>query len=118
MSKLNFYLLCFILQAPDHWDPGEYVGLIYRDRMRHWNDKQQVLKLYSQVFETTVSIRPNDFHLTSKHIQVGQAVLVRKHGKTISSGMADKELALLHHNLPTMESLLHCLDMNWMAILV
>ena len=34
------------------------------------------------------------------------------------SSISGRPLLVLHHCLPAMESLMTCLDMNWMAILV
>ncbi len=56
-----------------------------------------------------------EFHVTSGMLQVGHSFLRRKDTVT-EEGV--KSLSLLHHCRPALESLIKCVQMNWMAILV
>ncbi|XP_068698835.1 midasin-like [Montipora foliosa] len=109
-------------QSPGFWEPGQFVRLIYCDRMRTIKDKQMVVKLFKSVFDSVVhrediwNIRPS-FHITPSHVQVGHSWLARCSSVNQVSANA-RPLQVLHHSLPAMESLMKCLEMNWMAILV
>ena len=67
-------------QAPGKYNPGEYVSLIYSDRMRTTEDKQNVFNVYDRVFgECFPSYKSaGRFHITDKLLQVGHSFIERK----------------------------------------
>ncbi|PFX16223.1 Midasin [Stylophora pistillata] len=104
------------------WNPGQFVHLIYCDRMRTLQDKQMVLRLFKSIFENSGPIDKigpacKSFYITPGHVQVGHSWLPRCSpvNQSINGG---RSLQMLHCCLPAMESVMTCLDMNWMAILV
>ncbi|XP_015771488.1 PREDICTED: midasin-like [Acropora digitifera] len=110
-------------QSPGFWNPGQFVRLIYSDRMRTVKDKQMVVELFKSVFDSTEqmedirNIRPS-FHITPFHVQVGHSWLPRCAAVDQASITAARPLQVLHQCLPTMESLMKCVEMNWMTVLV
>ncbi len=52
--------------------------------------------------------------MTSTMLQVGHSFLDRRDNCYVS----DKQLLLLHRNLGPLDSVMKCVQMNWMAILV
>ncbi|XP_070191391.1 midasin-like isoform X1 [Littorina saxatilis] len=108
-------------QAATRLDPGEYVSLVYQDRMRTDKDKQMVAQLYSQVFgENAQLYRPSRVvHITPSHVQAGHAFSRRACRVGGGGGGGDGgEVMMLHHSLGPLESLMTCVNMGWMAIVV
>ncbi|XP_072178223.1 midasin-like [Diadema setosum] len=110
---------------PDWWDPGLHVGLVYGDRMRTAEDKEKVYRLYEKVLgnkfggQQMVAYRSSrQFHITPAWLQVGGAFLQRQKSSGETSALTQVPLQLLHHDLGAMESIMKCVEMNWMTILV
>ncbi|XP_052242535.1 midasin-like [Dreissena polymorpha] len=106
-------------QRPENLDPGEYLGLVFADRMRTPADKQKVYNLYMSVFEDLKEPYQCSgvFHFDPDSVQVGHSFLeVKDQGHHHDSRASS--LQLLNHSLGPLESLLKCVEMNWMAILV
>ncbi len=105
-------------------DPGRYVGLLYADRMRTLADRQRLLLTYEQVFGPSYPLPLSDryVYVTETSIQVGSAVLARRRHDPLAArstaGGDTGDLLLLQRNLQPLESLMHCIRFNWMAILV
>ena len=53
-SSNLFVSIGVTLKVSEHWDAGEYVGLVYRDRMRTVADKRCVDQVFSSIFGTAV----------------------------------------------------------------
>ncbi|XP_064629159.1 midasin-like [Lineus longissimus] len=106
-------------QTSDSFSPGEYVGLIYTDRMRTAADKEKVSKLYQEVFGPSHPLnKPTSYtEITSTFIQVGHSILERDESG-FSTVDHQSSLQLLHHDLEPLEAIMKCIQMNWMAILV
>jgi midasin len=110
---------CEAVQCSKSSNPGQFVGLIYADRMRSLQDRETMLYTYERVFGPEYPVpRGQDLHvyLTESWIQVGSAVLPRgsHHGDLIDG----HELLILQRNLRPLESMMHCIALNWMTILV
>ncbi|XP_071480621.1 midasin-like [Diadema antillarum] len=110
---------------PDFWDPGLHVGLVYGDRMRTAEDKEKVYRLYEKVLgkkfggQQMVAYRSSRrFHITPAWLQVGGAFLPRQKLSGETSALTQVPLQLLHHDLGAMESVMKCVEMNWMTVLV
>ena len=52
--QICLYQLALLLKVSEHWDAGQYVGLVYRDRMRTVADKRCVDQVFSSIFGTAV----------------------------------------------------------------
>ncbi|XP_047493219.1 LOW QUALITY PROTEIN: midasin-like [Penaeus chinensis] len=107
-------------QSESSFNPGEYVGIIYSDRMRTAADKENVFTVYNRIFgEAYPSYQSvGRFHVTQKTVQVGHSFIDRKTGGDYSREDNSGELFVIHHQLPTVESLISCVNMNWMALMV
>ncbi|XP_045137299.1 midasin-like isoform X1 [Portunus trituberculatus] len=107
-------------QSPNCYNPGEYVSLIYADRMRTKEDKKSVLHLYDRIFgEGYPSYQSfGRYNITAGEIQIGHAVINRNFDGDRSEEDNTGDLYLMKNQLPVMESLIHCINMNWMALLV
>ncbi|KAK8720293.1 hypothetical protein OTU49_013436 [Cherax quadricarinatus] len=107
-------------QSSESYNPGQYVGLIYSDRMRTSEDKKNVFDLYDSVFgEDYPSYQSTGrFHITITSLQVGQSHINRNHNGDYSEEDNSGDLYMMHHQLPVLESLINCVSMNWMAIMV
>ncbi|XP_061171072.1 midasin-like [Saccostrea echinata] len=105
----------------DDLDPGEFVGLLYRVRMRTMEDKQRVLDLYDRVFspDRPAYTSSRQVVITDTHVHVGHSCLPRSEVQAPSPrGKARKSLYLLHHCLEPLESIMKIVEMNWMSIIV
>ncbi len=100
------------------YDPGEYVGLIYRDRMRSLRDKTSLSALYRSAFGQDLYTTCGELSISAEHIQIGHSFLRRNVTVSMGKTAVKKDLVMLHRILAPLESLMKCFEMNWMAILV
>ncbi|XP_077869169.1 midasin [Saccoglossus kowalevskii] len=120
----DLFRWCDLMVENQHsgsWNPSEYVGLIYSQRLRTKDDKIKVLQLFQDVFcQEEGGLMPyqstRQFHITADVLQVGYSFLERS--TYFLSTLSNTSLKLLHHLLEPMEALMKCIQMNWMAILV
>ncbi|KAK3879278.1 hypothetical protein Pcinc_016138 [Petrolisthes cinctipes] len=107
-------------QRQGRYNPGEYVGMIYSDRMRTTEDKKRVFDLYERVFEDSYPSYQSigRFQITKTAIHVGQAVVTKKVDGDYREMERHGDLYLVSHQLPVLESLINCVNMNWMSLLV
>ncbi|XP_076466261.1 midasin-like [Babylonia areolata] len=109
-------------QAGQYIEPGEYVGLLYQDRMRTLDDKARVAQLFAQTFgENAHFYQPSrTVRVGPRHVQAGHAFMQRQgQGGGSMGGQEEGEgVLVLHHSLGPLESLMTCVNMGWMAILV
>ena len=106
-------------QAEEFYDPSEYVPLVYADRMRTAADKQKVLSIAAETFLSQPSEHCVDVRVMTDYVQIGHSWLARR-GTAMNSdaGSRNFSLQLLHHCVAPLESLMKCVQMNWMSILV
>ena len=71
-------IMSLLLQAEGCYNPGEYVGLVYSDRMRTSVDKQHIFCAFSEVFgpESEVYSFSGQWSITSSMIQVSTTAAV------------------------------------------
>ncbi|KAB7497678.1 Midasin, partial [Armadillidium nasatum] len=104
-------------------NPGEYVEFIYADKMRTKSDREEIYRVYNNVFDTNrypLYRKSGTFFISEGSLQAGRAVLQRK-TSSIDIKFDDKthsDLYVLHSQTPYLESLINCVNMNWMALLV
>ncbi|KAJ1918062.1 AAA ATPase midasin [Mycoemilia scoparia] len=99
---------------------GYFARLMYVDRMRTRQDRDQVVHLYKEIFgekdihQLTETPR---FSLTKSALQAGHAVMPRQ---SVSNGPTNStvNIDILKSQLGPLESVMHCLSMSWMPILV
>lgn len=75
-------------QSVSCFNPGEYVSLIYADRMRTAEDKRSVLRLYDGIFSERYPSYQSvgRYQITSEEIRVGRAAIKRNyHGDKVGS---------------------------------
>ncbi|NXB28427.1 MDN1 protein, partial [Eulacestoma nigropectus] len=108
--------LMLVDQSPGCYDPGQHVFLVYGERMRTREDKEKVISVFRDIFgqEANVYIGTREFHINPYNVQIGYSVLSR--GNYIPH--SGRTLALLHHSLQSLESIMKCVHMSWMVILV
>ncbi|XP_061609171.1 midasin isoform X3 [Phyllopteryx taeniolatus] len=116
----DIFRWCQLMQAdhsPGFFSPGQHVALVYADKMRTEADKAQVLTVFRKVFGEDVEpyVGSGQFHITPLSLQVGFSVLQRSGGAP--AGL-DPPLSITHRALRPLESLMKCVEMNWMTILV
>ncbi|CAL4138118.1 unnamed protein product, partial [Meganyctiphanes norvegica] len=123
LNLRDLFRWCDVLdqhQDSKTYNPGEFLGLIYSDRMRTYEDKMKVFEIYKKIFGDSYPSYHSSgrFHITQKTLQIGHSLLTRNEdGHTSMEERGDK-LYLMHQHLPTLESLITCINMNWMTILV
>ncbi|KAL3884189.1 hypothetical protein ACJMK2_030409, partial [Sinanodonta woodiana] len=107
-------------QSPGQYNPGEYVGLIYRERIRSLEDREKVTRLFESMFppeQHPIYLPSGSFHCGTSHVQVGHSILpIKGQGHRHKDHYSAKEI--LHHNLSPLEAVMKCIQMSWMAILV
>ncbi|CEP09720.1 hypothetical protein [Parasitella parasitica] len=106
------------LMQKDHvTDPAEYLDIIYMQRMRTHQDREQIVKLYESVFDVKYD-RPAQPHYraTATSFNVGHSRLPRKQtGSSID--VFEHQDHVLQSFLSPLESLMKCVELSWMAII-
>lgn len=120
---------CKLVQSSTERTPDAFVQLLYLQRFRTETDRAQVVKLFEKCFGRPLvyATRFPHYQLTPTHLQVGQAILPRvlhpyketAHGSHHgAAAIEDQPPLLLQHLMPALESLMKCVEFNWLAILV
>ncbi|XP_059144482.1 midasin-like [Physella acuta] len=106
-------------QTSENLNPGEYVGLIYRDRMRSVADKSKVEELYMSTVEAQYPLYKTSrkMNISSSTLQVGHSFLPR-FGHALCHTASSSTVLPLHHSMEPLESLMKCVQMGWLAILL
>jgi len=79
----------------------------------------QVYKLYESCFPDSPAPYQCSgmFHYDPSQVQIGHSFL-KVRGQGHHHGNTERSLQILHHSLGPLESLMKCVEMNWMTILV
>ena len=66
-------------QQATHFNPGEFVQMIYADRMRKMEDKEEVLAIYERTFgsEFPVYRKTGKFFIDEDSLHFGRALIHR-----------------------------------------
>ncbi|CAG8487914.1 37837_t:CDS:10, partial [Gigaspora margarita] len=95
--------------------PAEYLDLIYLQRMRNEQDRNCIISAFNEIFNMNYQQQKHPFyHIDPKFIQVGHSLLERKDSYIIHSA---NKLHVLQSQLRPLQSLMKCVEMNWMVIL-
>ncbi|RWS31507.1 midasin-like protein [Leptotrombidium deliense] len=89
------------------------MNLIYIKRLRSLEERLVVKKIYEEVFSTNLTENSSDYNITKSFIRFGNSLFNRD-----NYSLPVEDFRLLHKQLPYVETLIKCLEMNWMAILV
>ncbi|XP_054829779.1 midasin [Eublepharis macularius] len=103
-------------QSPGTYDPGQHMFLIYSDRMRTEADREKVISVFKDIFGQSANpyMGTRQFHITPYDVQIGFSSLPRANYVPPPG----RNLSLLHHSLQPLESIMKCVQMNWLVILV
>ncbi|EGG20931.1 type A von Willebrand factor domain-containing protein [Cavenderia fasciculata] len=106
-------------------NPSRFIDLIYLRRMRSEEDRKYIQALYRQVFGTMdeeidfESDQHPNFSITSQYLQIGKTILPRRQdGSPKLDSSSSSDILLLQRMLNPMESLMKCVELNWMSILI
>ncbi|CAG8521267.1 1922_t:CDS:2, partial [Scutellospora calospora] len=96
--------------------PDEYLDLIYLQRMRTERDRDCIVTAFHEIFDQNYQ-RPKYpyYHIDPKFIQVGHSLLERRDSYVSHSSI--NMLHILQSQLRPLQSLMKCVEMNWMVIL-
>jgi len=98
------------------FDPTEYIDMVYIQRMRTHEDREYVKKLYKDIFGEDYPQKPNpNINISSELVQIGHSTLPRQSHSRFDFQSNNYEL--LTTFLKPLESLMKCVELNWMAIL-
>ncbi|KAI9276342.1 P-loop containing nucleoside triphosphate hydrolase protein [Umbelopsis sp. AD052] len=98
-------------------DPAQYLEAIYLQRLRTEDDRMHAIRLYEKTFKTTYKRTTHPYyHISPSHVQVGHSLLTRR-AVTTGINSLEQEQHLLQSSLAPMETLMKCVEMNWMAII-
>ena len=100
----------------NHYDPSEFVKLLYKQRLRTMRDRELVDELYKKVFRSDLLEPAVLFHMNNHSVHIGQASLNRKCVAAEVDGA--RGLQILQHNMAALETFMKCIDMNWMTMMV
>lgn len=122
----DLFRWCDLVVKEEHHssaNPGNYIFLIYAARFRNSNDKSQLMRVFHEVFgyeayqqDLTTTVR-----FTKTHLQIGQSFLkypLCHHLENNSTLTHAANYSFTDLNLKHLESIIKCLEMNWMVILV
>ncbi|XP_073934254.1 midasin isoform X1 [Castor canadensis] len=109
--------LMLVDQSPGCYDPGQHVFLVYGERMRAREDKERVIAIFKDVFDSSSNpyVGTRLFHISPYDVQLGYSVLSR--GSYVPHP-SRRPLSLLHQSFQSLESIMKCVQMSWMVILV
>ncbi|XP_034190386.2 midasin [Osmia lignaria lignaria] len=110
-------MAAFTRNSKKSYNPGNGAKLIYVDRMRTNEDKNNVIEIYNRIFSPTDYPLPDPnfpVHVTKDEVILGDEILNRSD----FSIYEDDDLLLLREQKAVLRSLAQCVNMNWMSILV
>jgi midasin len=93
----------------------DFCDMIFRQRFRNNGDRSSVDALYSRLFSHSPDRRSLYHNLAADAYQVGLGLLARQPLKT---ALETAQVKPWTSHLPTIESLMICIQQNWPAILV
>ncbi|PKY01381.1 AAA ATPase [Aspergillus campestris IBT 28561] len=108
------------LQLADRGDlqisTNNFLDVIISQRFRTAEDRELVSQLYNQIFNDTPNLAKSYYHnLTPEYMQVGLGVMQRD---TLIQQIPEPQMRILPADLPTLESLMLCIEQAWPSILV
>ncbi|PKA58467.1 hypothetical protein AXF42_Ash013973 [Apostasia shenzhenica] len=94
-----------------------FLNVVYIQRMRTAEDRVEVMKLYEDVFGMKPSISQfPEVHIDPQYFVVGSALIERNHFQPTKA--FKNQLNLLPGVLQSLEAVAHCVQRQWLCILV
>lgn len=94
-----------------------FLNVIYLQRMRTAADRKEVVKLFESVFGVKPLINESpQLLINTKHLVVGRASVGRNHFQPTK--ISKSQLKLLPGILQSLEAAVHCVNKQWMCIVV
>lgn len=115
----DLFRWCDLMVENSSQDPGDFVYLIYGNRFRCDKDRARVYQVYREVFEREAYQQDDQIvRFASTHLQIGQSFLIYNKSNTIAPTNSTIRFSLTNKSLKHLESVMKCIEMNWMSILV
>ncbi len=106
----------------DSVDPGLYVSIIYASRFRTAHDRDQVFRIFKEVFGYDAYKQNNvadNVFMTNTHLQIGTSIFDYTQTSASNGRFYDlNKFILTHSNLKYLETILKCIQMDWMCVVV
>ncbi|KDO65104.1 hypothetical protein CISIN_1g0000012mg, partial [Citrus sinensis] len=109
---------CQILKgAPEKTKCDYFLNILYLQRMRTADDRQEVLRIYEEIFGTKPFINPYPrVQLNPQYLVVGNTAIKRNY--TQCSKVLSSQLKILPGIRHSLEAAAHCIKEQWLCILV
>ncbi|KAE8646507.1 midasin [Cucumis sativus] len=109
---------CQIIEgAPERLRSYCFLNIVYVQRMRTAGDRREVLRLYEEVFGAKYLINPYPrVQLNSRFLIVGNIAIGRN--SIQACNVASSQLKILPGIRQSLEAVAHCIQYQWMCILV
>ncbi|CAG8485903.1 6023_t:CDS:10 [Diversispora eburnea] len=96
--------------------PDQYLDLVYLLRMRTSHDRERIISTFNEIFNQNFSYPNNpSYYVTPNYLQVGYSILGRHNSGSCQTSI--KSLHILQSHLFPLQSLMKCVELNWMVIL-
>jgi midasin len=106
-----------IAGAPDTSKNHCFLNTVYLQRMRTATDRDEVLKLFEEVFQIKPSIHESKILYVNEHrLAVGSASVRRNNFRSYE--VHSNQLNILPSILHSLEAAIHCIHQGWLCILV
>lgn len=106
-----------IADSPDTSKSDCFLNTVYLQRMRTAVDRNEVLKLFEEVFQIKPSIHQSKMLYVNAHcLVVGNASIRRNNSR--SYAVQINQLNILPGILHSLEAAIHCIHQGWLCILV
>uniref|UniRef100_M8BCY6 Midasin n=1 Tax=Aegilops tauschii TaxID=37682 RepID=M8BCY6_AEGTA len=106
-----------IADSPDTSKNDCFLNTVYLQRMRTAVDRNEVLKLFEEVFQIKPSIHQSKMLYVNAHcLVVGNASIRRNNSR--SYAVQINQLNILPGILHSLEAAIHCIHQGWLCILV
>jgi midasin len=106
-----------IARSPDTSKNDCFLNTVYLQRMRTATDRDEVLKLFEEVFQIKPSIlQSKKLHVNAHCLAVGSASVRRNNFRSYE--VHSNQLNILPSILHSLEAAIHCIHQGWLCILV
>ncbi|KAF3328833.1 midasin [Carex littledalei] len=108
---------CQMISSSMHGSKFDFLNVVYLQRMRTLADRNEVIRLFEEVFESKPLLNPHPkLHINPKNLIIGSACIQRSHFQPSKTWI--NQLEVLPGTLYSLEAILHCLNQGWLCILV
>ncbi|OVA06149.1 von Willebrand factor [Macleaya cordata] len=109
---------CQIMEgSPEKSKMDSFLNVVYIQRMRTAADRREVIKLYEAVFGVKTFLNPYPrVQINPRYLIVGNSAIERNHFQP--SRVSKSELSILPGIRYSLEAAMHCVQRQWLCILV